>query len=147
MLSRVLEISNSYDVPNEFVQIEITETVRDMDHVIVNDIAKRLHNMGFKLLMDDFGARYSNLASFVQFSFDTIKIDRAMVMDIVEDKKSALVLRHLISMIQDLNVECVIEGVETREQVEMLKQMNVHDVQGYFFGEPIPKEEFYRKVL
>lgn len=147
LLSRVLEISNSYDVPNEFVQIEITETVRDMDHVIVNDIAKRLHNMGFKLLMDDFGARYSNLASFVQFSFDTIKIDRAMVMDIVEDKKSALVLRHLISMIQDLNVECVIEGVETREQVEMLKQMNVHDVQGYFFGEPIPKEEFYRKVL
>ena len=70
-------------MPNGYIRIEITETISNMDHMVVNSIARELHTMGFSISMDDFGTQYSNMAVLTQFDFDSVKIDRSMINNIV----------------------------------------------------------------
>lgn len=136
-----------YGAPEGMIRIEITETISNMDHMEVNNIAKALHNVGFSISMDDFGTKYSNMAVLTQFNFDTVKIDRSMIIDIVENEKNQKVLKHTVEMMKDLGMEIVIEGVETLEQVSVLKELGCDVVQGYYFGKPEPEERFYELYM
>lgn len=137
----------TYGAPEGLIRIEITETISNMDHMEVNRIAKALHNMGFSISMDDFGTKYSNMAVLTQFDFDTVKIDRSMIIDIVENEKNQLILKHMIQMLQDLGMEVVIEGVETSEQVTVLKELGCDVVQGFYFGKPEAESRFYELYM
>jgi len=136
-----------YGAPDGMIRIEITETISNMDHIEVNNIAKALRNIGFSISMDDFGTQYSNMAVLTQFEFDTVKIDRSMIIDIVENEKNQTILKHMIKMLQDLGMETVIEGVETSEQVSVLKELGCDIVQGFYFGKPEPEERFYELFM
>lgn len=136
-----------YGMPNGLVRIEITETISNMDHMEVRNIAKALHEMGFSISMDDFGTQYSNMAVLTQFEFDTVKIDRSMILNIVENVKNRTILKHTVSMLTELGMETIIEGVETEEQVEVLAELGCDIVQGYFFGKPEPEEQFYELFM
>lgn len=136
-----------YGMPNGSIRIEITETISNMDHIVVNTIAKELHNMGFLISMDDFGTQYSNMAVLTQFDFDSVKIDRSMIINIVENEKNRTILKHTVSMLKELGMEIIIEGVETAEQVEALAQMGCETVQGYYYGRPEPEEQFYELFM
>ena len=129
------------ELPAGSIQIEITETVGDMDHMLIRDVANSLCMMGFVLVMDDFGTKYSNIATLVQFQFGIAKIDRSLVKDIEENEKSVVVLRHMTEMIKELGMECVVEGVETPGQIELLKDMSCDVVQGYYYGKPVDMDE------
>lgn len=113
---------NRYDLPEGLVQIEITESVGDMDIVLINNIAQSLISMGFRLSMDDFGTKYSNLEMLFKFPFSIAKIDRSLVKNLESNEKSRIMLKHLISMIMELGIECVAEGAENEEQVRLLQQ-------------------------
>ncbi len=143
MLDKLKAIVERYDVPVEMINIEITESVGDMDQFQLHTMAKNLQSIGFNLIMDDFGTEYSNLETLSQFKFDTIKIDRSIVNEITKNSKSCIVLKHLIEMLLDLDLEFVVEGAETKEQVELLQELKCKTAQGFFFGKPIPYTEFY----
>lgn len=143
LLQRVTKMVEKYDIPIHLIHIEVTETVGDMDHVVIEDVANSLKDLGFCLSMDDFGSHYSNLAVLIQYDFDSAKIDRSMVTEITNNRKSRILLDYMTSMINDLGIHCIVEGIETKEQVEILKETKAEMIQGFYFGKPIPKEKFY----
>lgn len=147
LIDAVKEIMERHDTPKGIVQIEITETVSDMDQLIISNIANSLRNMGFELAMDDFGTKYANMETLVNFQFGIAKVDRSLVKDITKNAKSVIMLRHLTAMLKELDISCVIEGVETKEQIDILKNMNCDVIQGFFYGKPTPSEDFYRLFM
>ena len=142
LLDQVKEIMNRYDLPEGLVQIEITESVGDMDIVLINNIAQSLISIGFCLSMDDFGTKYSNLEMLFKFPFSIAKIDRSLVKNLESNEKSRIMLKHLISMIMELGIECVAEGAENEEQVRLLQQFGCNIIQGYFYSKPVTLDVF-----
>lgn len=147
LMEHIEEQCEIYGIPDGLIRIEITETISNMDHIEVRNIAKRLHDMGFSISMDDFGTQYSNMAVLTQFDFDTVKIDRSMIVNIVNDTKNQTLLKHTVAMLKELGMEIVIEGVEEEEQVEVLKDLGCEIVQGFVFGKPQPEEQFYELFM
>lgn len=143
LVEKVKALTEKYPVPTGLIHIEVTETIGDMDHVVIEDVANSLKQLGFRLSMDDFGSHYSNLSVLIQYDFDSAKIDRSMVMEITKSQKSRMVLDYMTSLINDLGIHCIVEGIETKEQVEILKKTKAEMIQGFYFGKPVPKEEFY----
>lgn len=147
LLKRVREVTRKYDVPKGMVHIEVTETVGDMDHMVIENVSNALKKMGFRLSMDDFGTQYSNLSVLLQYDFDSAKIDRSMVTEITTNERSRMMLDYMTSLINDLGIECIVEGIETKEQVDILRKTKAEMIQGYYFGRPVPKEEFYDRFM
>lgn len=147
LLEKVTEMVKKYDIPIHLIHIEVTETVGDMDHVVIENVANSLKDLGFCLSMDDFGSHYSNLAVLIQYDFDSAKIDRSMVTEITNNRKSRILLDYMTSMINDLGIHCIVEGIETKEQVDILKQTKAEMIQGFYFGKPVPKEKFYETFI
>lgn len=147
IMSYIEELCDTYGMPEGMIRIEITETISNMDHMEVRSIAKILHSMGFSISMDDFGTQYSNMAVLTQFDFDTVKIDRSMILNIVNDVKNRTILKHTVAMLKELGMEIVIEGVETEDQVKVLAELGCDIVQGFYFGKPEAEEKFYELYM
>lgn len=147
LMEHIQRDCDTYGMPEGMIRIEITETISNMDHMEVRTIASALHTMGFSISMDDFGTQYSNMAVLTQFEFDTVKIDRSMILNIVEDEKNRTILKHTVPMLEELGMEVVIEGVETKEQVDVLAELGCDIVQGFFFGKPEAEEKFYELFM
>ncbi len=147
LLYRIKELCDEFPISEGLIEIEITETISNMDHLLVNEIANALRNMGFSVSMDDFGTKYSNMAVLTQFDFDTVKIDRSLLLNVEKNRKNETVLKHTLEMLKDLGVETVMEGVETKEQVDILRKLGCDTIQGYYYGRPEPMEDFYRLFM
>lgn len=143
LMEYIKELCNTFGMPEGMIRVEITETISNMDHIEVKNIARTLCDMGFSMSMDDFGTQYSNMQVLTQFDFDTVKIDRSMILNIVNDQKNRTLLKYTVAMLKELGMGIVIEGVETAEQVEVLAELGCDIVQGFFFGRPEPEEQFY----
>ena len=143
LIERVRDLTEKYEIPAGLIHIEVTETIGDMDHVVIDHVADSLKTLGFALSLDDFGTHYSNLAVLIQYDFDSAKIDRSMVMDITTNEKSRIVVDYMTSLINRLGIDCIAEGIETEEQVDIMKKTKCEVIQGYFYGKPVPQEEFY----
>ncbi len=136
-----------YDVPTQYLEVEITESIGEMEYDVITSIANRLHKMGFSLAMDDFGTKYSSIAILSHMRFDTMKIDRSMVNNLVDNEISRKILKHTVTMCQDLGINCIAEGVENSRQAEILRSLNCNYVQGYLYDKPLPMKEFYDKYI
>lgn len=147
LMDYIMSQCEMYGMPRRMIRIEITETISNMDHMEVSNIARELRTIGFSISMDDFGTQYSNMAVLTQFDFDTVKIDRSMILNIVNDEKSRLILKHTIAMLKELGMEIIIEGVETEEQVQILSELGCDIVQGFYFGRPDAEEKFYELYM
>jgi len=110
----------------------------------VSDVLKELKDIGVLLALDDFGTGYSSLTHLKRFPIDALKIDQSFVRDLVTDEDGASVVTAMIGMGRNLHMQVVAEGVETRQQLEILKGHGCPQAQGYFFGRPMPAEEFGR---
>lgn len=145
LIQRVEEIVEKYQVPKNVLEIEITETIGDLEYDMIARIASGLRRAGYRLSMDDFGAKYSSISTLSIMKFDILKIDRSMVNTLEENEISRKVMNHVIAMCQDLGIECVAEGVETEEQAKLLQNMDCAIAQGYLYGKPMPIEEYAEK--
>lgn len=125
------------------LELEITETMEEH----VSQAAREMKKQGFKLLMDDFGSGYSSLNILLETPFDVLKLDRKFMENMMVSDKGRLILEHVIIMAEQLKLGLIAEGVETRDQVELLKQMGCDQVQGYYYAKPMPEEDFYRLLL
>ncbi|MBR4965580.1 MAG: EAL domain-containing protein, partial [Lachnospiraceae bacterium] len=134
-----------YDVPVENIEIEITETVFLDEKEQVIEIINRLKEFGVILAMDDFGSGYSSLNILKDVPFDVLKIDREFFSETNTSLTSVLILEKIIEMAKAMGISVVCEGVETAEQVDILRDIGCDLVQGYFYGRPMPIEDFYER--
>ncbi|MDO6413116.1 EAL domain-containing protein [Sphingomonas sp. BIUV-7] len=126
----------------ERLELEITETalLRDRDATIAT--LNELKSMGIRIAMDDFGTGYSSLSNLQSFPFDKIKVDRSFVSTIEEDEKAASIVKAVISLGHSLSLPIVAEGVESAEQLAMLRVERCTEIQGYLIGRPLPISAF-----
>jgi EAL domain-containing protein (putative c-di-GMP-specific phosphodiesterase class I) len=140
-VSVLQKVLHEAGVGPEGIEIEITESMimSDTDSAIA--ALTELHGLGVRVAMDDFGTGYSSLSYLRKFPIDTIKIDGSFVADISTSADDAEIVRTIISMGQTLNKTIVAEGVETEEQLQLLRNFKCDQVQGYLFSRPVPGNE------
>lgn len=136
----LLDIVKSHDIPKRLLELEITES---MDNQQISAKTMELKEGGFKLLMDDFGSGYSSLNILLETPFDVIKLDKKFMENMMVSGKGRLILEQVVLMADKLDLGIVAEGVETKEQVEILQRIGCDYVQGYYFAKPMPEEEFF----
>ena len=150
LLEHVLEIVDKYKVPHEYIEIELTETTTDVDYKELKHVVMGLRNQGISVAVDDFGVGYSSLNLIREMPWKVLKIDRTFlpVGDEADEEEvqKRIMLKHIIAMAQNLGLECIAEGVETVEQVTILKENNCYHAQGYLFDRPLPAEEFESRL-
>lgn len=142
LVDTILELTNQYELTPEWLEFEITEGV------MVQDIRKAIEKMhllrqhGFSLSIDDFGTGYSSLSYLQQFPIQKLKIDRAFIKDMHTNRQSFNMTRGIIELGHSLNLNLVAEGVEKKEQVDMLYKMKCDIIQGYYYSQPVPYDQF-----
>lgn len=109
-------------------------------------IIKKLREIGVKVLMDDFGMGYSNIGNLFKIPFDTIKIDRSYVQNIVTDKKARQICQCMVDLGKINNLEVIAEGVDDEKQVEVLRNMGCDTIQGFYYSKPLERSA-YEKFL
>lgn len=127
-------------ISRHLLELEITETVDDRQ---VSQKALQLKDEGFKLLMDDFGSGYSSLNILLETPFDVIKLDKRFMENMMLSDKGKLILEQVVAMSNKLGLELLAEGVETKEQVDLLRSIGCDQVQGYYYAKPMPAEEVF----
>ena len=123
------------------LDLEITESVLLQDEAHTTSILHQLRDMGMQISMDDFGTGYSSLAYLRNFPFDKIKIDRSFVRDMLVRKDCQAIIRAVVGLARSLRIKTVIEGIETKEQLETAKAEGCTEAQGYLFAKAMPERE------
>ncbi len=137
---RYAQILQECGIDAKYIQLEVTETVlQGLDDV--DGILNKFRKMGIKVLMDDFGAGASSLATLSTQCFDTLKLDKSLI-DHIGSRDGETLLSHIIRMGQQMGFHITAEGVESENQVEFLKHLKCDDIQGFFFSKPLPKAEY-----
>ena len=126
------------------LEIEITETVLMQNNESTLATLHRLHDLGVRIAMDDFGTGCSSLSYLRNFPFDKIKIDRSFIHDISEQDESVAIVRAVTSMASSLNMVTTAEGVETPTQLERIRALGCTEMQGYLFSRPLPLHDVIR---
>ncbi len=150
LLQHVLDIVDGYEVPHEYLELELTETTTDVDFRELKHIVTGLRMQGFSVAVDDFGVGYSSLNLIREMPWKVLKIDKSFLPEGKEENEEEtqkkVMLKHIIGLAQNLGLECIAEGVETVEQVTLLKDNNCYLAQGYLFDKPLPIEEFEQRL-
>ncbi|MEG0830213.1 MAG: EAL domain-containing protein [Anaerovoracaceae bacterium] len=147
-LNEYRTVVEKYKIPRNMLELEFTESgmFEDVDALI--KIIDEIHSMGFECSMDDFGSGYSSLNLICKIPVDTLKLDRVFFNDSFSDgHRTKSVVGSIISMAKSLNMETVAEGIEEREQVDMLKKLDCDYIQGYYFAKPVPVQVFEQLLL
>ncbi len=126
----------------DLLEVEITEGLLLDDSPEVNTYINEISNCGVRLSVDDFGTGFSALSYLKNYPVSTVKIDRSFVMDLPGDKENEVLVQAIIAMAHGLRLEVIAEGVETIEQWDYLRNLGCDFAQGYYFGKPMPQEEF-----
>ena len=144
MLKVVETAVEKYDIPRDYLHIEITESMIVSDADLMKGIIESFRNAGFEVWMDDFGSGYSSLNLLKDYQFDTVKMDMEFLSSFTD--KSQSIMTSAISMAKDIGVMTLAEGVETAEQVDFLYSIGCGKLQGYFYGTPMPLDEFFDHI-
>jgi EAL domain-containing protein (putative c-di-GMP-specific phosphodiesterase class I)/GGDEF domain-containing protein len=146
MYEHIFEVLDYYNLDYEYINLDVTETTT----IAANEILLRNmnimkdHNMMFSL--DNYGTGLSNTNTLVKYPFKYVKLDRALIQSAVNDEKARVILHKTVSMIKDLNMETVAEGVEDLGQYDMVIYLNCDYIQGYMFANPLNAAEFLKFI-
>lgn len=139
---RLREIVDKYNIPYEYIELELTEGVFMDNTETLLAVMHKLHEIGFKLSLDDFGSGYSSLNMLKDIPVDVVKIDREFFNGTVNSEKGRAVISTVVDLAKNLDMEVISEGVETKEQVDFLADIDCAMVQGYYFAKPMPQKDF-----
>lgn len=146
--AELVKVCKQYEISPSRIVIEVTETIGQLNREELVLLMERLKTAGFTVSLDDFGQEYSNLAILVALQFDEVKLDKSVVDYIVSNQKSTIVVDHAINMCKDLGgITSIAEGIETGEQLVVLKKLQCDVGQGYLFDRPLPVEQFEKKYI
>lgn len=135
-------LAAQYNLPPELMRIEITETAYTGESEAVDKLTANLHARGFSTYMDDFGTGQSTLAMLKNVNVDVIKLDRTFVPVDGDHGRSTQIISSMLEMAHSLHLPVVVEGVETNEQANMLRQMGARYAQGFLYYRPMPAKDF-----
>lgn len=144
LVERYTQIVRQAGISPDLVPIEITETAA-MSSEEIRPLVSALHEAGFTLHMDDFGSGRSSMSSLNILPLDVVKLDKSLV-DYIGDPQGEKILRSTIALASDLGLRIVAEGVEHKEQADFLRESGCDEIQGFYYSEPLPQEEFERRV-
>lgn len=140
-------IFNKYDIDKDSVEIEITENDTMVGKAVLYQNAYKLHLLGYKISLDDFGTKHTNLSILSDIHVDVLKIDKSLIHALSHSEKEQVILKNIIHMCDELSIKVIAEGVETPQQEDMLKQLGCYLIQGYLYSKPIYIDEFERKFI
>lgn len=130
----------------QWLELELTESVLIQNTARNLQILRDLRHLGVKIAVDDFGVGYSSLSYLNRFSLDILKIDRSFVQNIGKNATEEAIIRTIIRLAKDLELNVVAEGIETREQFEFVQSEECDYIQGYYYSKPLPGDEIVRKL-
>ena len=136
-----LAIMNKYHVTPDKINLEITETAAAYAQKVMTDNLEKLKQAGISFSLDDYGTGYSNMQRVIQLPLKIIKIDKSFV-DAKNNPKVWIFLKNTVTMLKDMDMEIVVEGVETQEMLDAFCDLKCDFIQGYFFSKPIPRNAF-----
>ncbi len=143
LVEEIVRTCIKYSIPHKYVKIEITESIDKMDFDFFAKKLSAISNAGFDVSLDDFGAKHSNLMMLSRGEFSEVKIDKGLIDNIATSAQNRTIIRNIIKIIKELGTSvCVAEGIETKEQMEMLQEQGCTYGQGYYFYKPLPIKEF-----
>lgn len=131
----------------QYLEVELTETMamQDIDRTI--NILKQIHEIGVSISMDDFGTGYSSLSSLKILPINLLKIDKSLIDDIDSNEAARNIVKAIVDLGKAMNLEVLAEGVETKEQFELLGELSCDIAQGYYYGKPLPASEIEKRFL
>lgn len=138
----ILHKLEQYNVPPELIELELTETVMFDNHNTIKDFISTVHAHGLRISMDDFGSGYSSLHMLKDIDIDVLKIDRGFLVESTSDERQKIIFGTIVDMARKLELSVIVEGVETVENVNLMKQFDCLYAQGYYFARPMDIESF-----
>ena len=142
-----IDLIKKYDINPKNLKLEITESAILMNLEAQLVLINKLRAFGFQIEMDDFGSGYSSLNMLKDIPFDVLKIDMAFLQATKNQERSIQILHSIIKLSKRLNMPVITEGVETKEQVDFLKDMGTDYYQGFYFARPMPVKDFESKYI
>lgn len=133
-IDTITNLLKKYQVPPTLVEIEITETTSQANQFLSVSVIKKLKDTGIRVLMDDYGVGYSQIDNLRNIPFDAIKIDKSFADLLLTDSKTQSIVKFLTELGHLNDMEVIIEGVERKEQVDILRRMGVDTIQGFYYS-------------
>lgn len=148
LLERIIGIIERYNVPHKYIEIELTETTTDVEFRDLQRVVSGLQQQNIYTSVDDFGMGYSSLNLIRVIPWNVLKVDRSFLPLDNEENSSirSIMFRHVVAMTKEMGLECIVEGVETRAQLNILKENHCEQAQGFLFDKPLPLEEFEKRL-
>lgn len=143
VVDSIKRIVNRYHVDYKLLEFELTETGYFQNFNTAAYVMKELQDLGFFTSVDDFGSGYSVMNMLVNMSANTIKIDRAFMLNSIKTKAGCTLLERIIGIVHELGYSVLCEGIETQEQLDLLRKMGCDEGQGYLFAKPMPMNEYF----
>lgn len=143
----IVKIMNKYSLDGRYIEVELTESSCMEDFALLRQFSKKVKDAGITLAIDDFGTGYSSLSMLHEFDADVVKLDKSFLDSaIAGSRRSKVFIQDIISMVDDLEESSICEGVETKEQLEFLKESGCNMIQGYYFDRPMPRQAFEERL-
>lgn len=148
VIEKLISLMEEYHLETRWIKTELTESMYSDEDSIVLRRMQKLRDYGFKIAVDDFGSGYSSLHLLKKMPIDILKIDKSFL-DINEDMPltDEIVMRDVVDMGKHLDLQIIVEGVETIEQSDFLEAIGCDIAQGYLYGRPMPVEEFEKLLV
>ncbi|MGN0617112.1 bifunctional diguanylate cyclase/phosphodiesterase [Ruminococcus flavefaciens] len=148
LLQHITEIIDRHSVPHEYIEIELTETTTDVEFKDLKRIISGLQELGLSTSVDDFGTGYSSLNLLKEIPWDVVKLDKSLLPDHKTENymQKTIMFKYIVAMTQEIGLECISEGVETIEQVNLLSSNGCNLAQGFYFDRPLPVAEFETRI-
>jgi len=146
LVSTVIEILEQSELEPKYLELEITESSIMTNTDFAVKVLTELKQMGIRVSVDDFGTGFSSLGYLKRLPIDILKIDQSFVRDVSTDPDDAALVMAIITLAHNLRLKVIAEGVETEEQLRLLRLLRCDEIQGYLFSKPLPADEF-RELL
>ena len=137
LVDNIARLMQEFELPPRCLKLEITESVFSDNIEAAVELLTQLRNLGVQLSIDDFGTGYSSLSYLQRFPIDTLKIDRSFVMQMMENEENLAIVRTIVALAQNLGMDVVAEGVETEDQLRLLRKLECENGQGFLFSTPL----------
>lgn len=147
LADQLLALITKHNIDISLLELEVTETAEVDNQLVFSQALEKLKEYGFSISIDDFGVRNASLSLFTTINFDILKLDRSLVKTLAQNQKARILIRSLAVICSDLGIKLIAEGVETLEQLDILKELRCNEVQGYLFSKPLPLNDFESKYL
>ena len=142
LLDFLMRLLEQYELSPELLKLEITESAYTENPHQITSVIKEFRAKGFRVLMDDFGSGYSSLNMLKNMPVDILKVDMAFVQEVENSPRANAILRFMLELSDALSMGVIVEGVETKPQIDILASLGCEDIQGFYFSRPLPVPDF-----